>query len=203
MFNRVTAVLLFSLTLITSGCGASSMKTPDIKQNPNPKMRYEITMTIDGAPGPFDAISGFVQYKVANDQCVPLTEGSGATLAPEKSVPINLTRISDTVYKGTFYTDLLQDEDYYGRGVCHWAVVAATTALKVGKVGFSPDIFLDDIVAQKSITNYFPQLDYDAARRGDEDMFPVNVGESSPSNFKPDIQAHLFSVTLASKENFQ
>lgn len=42
-------------------------------------MRYEITMAIQGAPGPFDAVSGFVQYKVSNDHCVPLTRVIGAT----------------------------------------------------------------------------------------------------------------------------
>ena len=202
MLNRVTAVLLLSLTLITSGCGASPMKTPDIKQNPNPKMRYEITMTIDGAPGPFDAISGFVQYKVANDQCVPLTEGSGATLAPEKSVPINLTRISDKVYKGTFYTDLLQDEDYYGRGVCHWAVVAATTALKVKAADLSPDIFLNDILAQKAVITYFADGGYQDARDG-KDTFPTITGSLKKSDYLPESRTDIFTITLAAREDFQ
>ncbi len=202
MPSRVNAVLLFSLTLITSGCGASTMKTPDIKQNPNAKQRYEITMTIDGAPGPFDAISGFVQYKVANDQCVPLTKGSGATLVPEKSIPINLTRISDKLYKGTFYSDQLQDEDYYGMGVCHWEVVAATTALKVKSAYLSPDIFLNDILAQKAVTTYFADGEYQDARDG-KDTFPTITGSLKKSDYLPESRSDIFTITLAAKEDFK
>ena len=84
--THLTSSLILSLALITSACG-SSMKTPDIKQNQHPKMRYEIIMTIDGAPGPFDSVTAFVQYKVSNDRCVPLTPISGATLPPEHHLP--------------------------------------------------------------------------------------------------------------------
>ncbi|MQQ99823.1 hypothetical protein [Glaciimonas soli] len=53
------------------------MNTPDIKQNPHPKMRYEITLTIKDAPGPFDAVTGFMQYDVTNEQCSPYNEFIG------------------------------------------------------------------------------------------------------------------------------
>ncbi len=116
MLNRATAVLLLSLILITSGCGASTMKTPDIKQNPIPKMRYEFTITIDGAPGPFDSITSEAEFQVMDPACVPMRPGSGATPTISKSLPIVLKQEGNNVYKGTFNIDSMKDEDYSALG---------------------------------------------------------------------------------------
>lgn len=193
---RLTSFLILSLALITSACG-SSMKKTDIKQNPHPKMRYEITMKIEGAPGPFDAVTGYVQYKVENDRCVPLQPISGATLAPEKSVPLVLRRVTDQLYTSTFYVDLLQDEDYYGLGVCHWAVVAAQVDLQRGSIDFSPDLFKDDIFSQKSISRYFSNHSYhDPQSQG------VDSGNAHKLDFGSEAN-ETFSVTLSAKEDFR
>ncbi|TPG11783.1 hypothetical protein EAH75_10875 [Rhodanobacter glycinis] len=178
------------------------MKTPDIKQNPHPKMRYEITMTIQGAPGPFDSVSGFVQYKVSNGHCVPLTPISGATLPPESRIPISFTRVSDNLYKGVIYTDLMQDDDYYGLGVCHWSVVAASADLKIKTTALSPAIFHDDIVAQKSVATYFVNSDYldNSSANGEE---RVVSGNPNRAFYLPASRTDLFSIALAAKEDFQ
>jgi hypothetical protein len=200
MSKRLISSLLLSLALITSACG-SSMKTPDIKQNPHPKMRYEITVMVQNAPGPFDSIGGFVQYKVSNDRCVPLTPISGATLAPESRVPIALARVSDNLYKGVIYADLMQDEDYYGLGVCHWSVVAASADLKIKNTALSPAIFHDDILAQKSAATYFVNADYlDSSTKGEE---RVVAGNPNRAFYLPESRTDLFSITLAAKEDFQ
>jgi hypothetical protein len=202
MSKHLTLSLILSLALITSACG-SPMKNPDIKQNPHPRMRYEITMTIQGAPGPFDSVDGFVQYKVSNDRCVPLTPISGATLPPEKSVPIEFSHVSDNVYKGTLYADLLQDEDYFGLGVCHWAVVAATASLKVKKADFSPYLFADSILKQSSETLYFSKKQLEAASHGE--FGPPVVSGVLPAeykNFKPEWQQDMFPIVLVAKKDF-
>jgi hypothetical protein len=201
--TRLTSSLILSLALITSACGAS-MKNPDIKHNPHPKMRYEITMTIDGAPGPFDSVTAFVQYKVSNDRCVPLQPISGATLAPEDSVPLDLTKISDTIYTGHLYIDLLQDEDYYGLGVCHWEVVAATAVLQVKKTGFSPDFAKNEIFEQKSVTRYFSIHQFADAKQG-KFVPPVSSGmlPSEYQSLKPEWKNDMFSVSLSAKEEFK
>lgn len=201
MSKRLTFSLILALALITSACG-SPMKTPDIKQNSHPKMRYEITMTIQGAPGPFDSISGFAQYKVSNGHCVPLTPISGATLPPESRIPISFTRVSDNLYKGVIYTDLMQDEDYYGLGVCRWSVVAASADLKIGGTALSPAIFHDDIVAQKSVATYFVNSDYlDSGSANGEER--VVSGNPDRAFYLPASRTDLFSITLAAREDFQ
>jgi len=202
MSIRLTSTLILFAAVITSALGAP-MKKPDIKQNSRPTMRYALTVTVDGAPGPFDAVSGSVDYKVSNGHCVPLTPISGATIAPENHASIALTRVSEHVYTGTIYADLMQDDDYYGMGVCHWSAVAAAATFKVNAMSFSPAISLDEIVAQKSVTRFFSNRSYLSAEKGSTDMLPVDTGESSAAAYKPELQGQLFSITLSAKEAFQ
>ena len=194
---RLTSSLMLSLALITSACG-SPMKTPDIKRNLHPKMRYEITMTIDGAPGPFDSVTGFVQYKVMNDRSVPMQPISGATLAPENRIPVAFTRVNDHKYLAVVYTDLMQDEDYFGMGVCHWSMVATTANLKVKTVTLSAAVWLDDVVSQKAATEYFVKDDYSSM-----DGTRFVLGDSDPHHQLQDFRTDIFSVTFTAKEDFQ
>lgn len=119
-----------------------------------------------------------------------------------KSVPLNFVHVSGNVYKATFYIDLLQDEDYYGMGICHWSVVAATAALKVKASDFSPALFLDEILAQKTIFTYFSNVEY-ANAHNEKDMFPTITGSVKRSDYQPESRTDIFSITLAAKEDFQ
>jgi hypothetical protein len=188
---------VLALALLTSAY-ASAMKNPEIKHNPTPKMRYAITLTVEGAPGPFDSITGFVEYKVVNEECVPLQPVSGATIAPEEKVPVTFRREKDGIYVGTIYADLMQDEDYYGLGVCHWQVVAASALLKNKAVEFSPAIFHKDITAQHAVSTYFVNSDYT-----DNTTTHSAFGTTNRSLFQPESRTDLFTVTLAAKEDFQ
>lgn len=187
------ALALF-LALTTTAFGLP-MKNPDIKQNPNPKKRYEITLTLENAPGPFDSVTGTVHYKVENERCVPMTPISGATLAPEKNEPLTFNRVSDHVYKATLYADLLQDEDYYGMGVCHWAVNTAWATLKINKVDFSPAMDAKELLAQKPVPTYFVRGDYFNSG-GERSAF----GTPNRGLFLPESRTDIFSVTLTARE---
>ncbi|QWT22469.1 hypothetical protein KPL74_10830 [Bacillus sp. NP157] len=169
------------------------MNKPDVKLNPNPRMRYEITVKVDGAPGPFDRIEGSVDYKVANANCVPLTKVTGATVPPEKRVPVQLHAAGGNTYKGEIFVDLLQDEDYFGMGVCHWSIVGASADLFAHKVDFSPAIYKDDILAGKTVTRYFANGSYK-----DADLDRVDIGEQSPAGYKN--ASDVFSISLTSQE---
>jgi hypothetical protein len=192
---RLPASLVISMALITSACSAP-MKTPDIKQNPHPSKRYELTIDIQSAPGPFDSVQGYAMYQVNNGECVPLQPGSGARLTPEKSIPLVLTRTGN-VYKGTFYIDQLQDENYFGLGVCHWALVSAGTNLSVHKVVFSAGMSFDEIKSQPPLATYFANASYHDPK--DQGGDPGDIGT-------PYILQHpndFFSVTLAAREDTQ
>ncbi|BDU18549.1 hypothetical protein [Dyella sp. GSA-30] len=193
--RRALAVLAFGF--LTSAY-ATAMKNPAIKHNPTPKKRYDITLTVDGAPGPFDSITGFVEYKVTNDECVPLEPVSGATIAPEEKVPVVFKHEAGNVYIGAIYADLMQDEDYYGLGICHWQVVAASAVLKNNAVEFSPAIFHKDIEAQHTVPTYFVKGDYT-----DNTKPHSAFGTTNRSLFQPESRTDVFTVTLAAKEDFQ
>jgi hypothetical protein len=122
--NRLTAVLAIFLAITTAACG-QAMKQPDIKLNPQPKMRYELTLSVHDAPGPFESVSGFMQYEVQNEQeCVPADVISGHHQRLSIDPDIEFKRLGDSqTYKGTVYLDLVQDGDYYGLGVCRWKMV--------------------------------------------------------------------------------
>ncbi|NID13963.1 hypothetical protein [Luteibacter yeojuensis] len=169
------------------------MKQPDIKLNPNPRMRYEITMTVKGAPGSFDSIDGYADYKVSNPASVPLTPITGATVEPERHEPIEFKRVGDNVYKAEVYVDKFLDEDYFGQGVCRWSIVAVSAGLISGPITFSPSIFSKDIFASSSVTRYFANGSYTDRR-----MERIDIGADSPKAYKlPD---DTFTVTLEAAE---
>lgn len=180
-----------------------SIKKPDIKVNPHPKMRYEITLSIEGAPGPFDSVDGFTGYEVTNGACVPLTPFSGATLTPSKNVPISLSSVSDTAYRGEIYVDLLRDEDYFGQGLCRWSMRFVDFDLQVGNLAFAHTLSLDDVLAGQSVTRYFNSLSYasEDAKAPKDDHPRVSSGNASRTQFND--PTNTFSLTLSAKENFQ
>jgi hypothetical protein len=190
-------VLTALLLLLSTHTYGATTKQPDIKLNPNPRMRYEITVEVKGAPGPFDRAEGVVDYRVANEACVPMTPVTGATVPPEKRVPITLTAAGDGTYKGEIFADLLQDEDYFGKGVCHWSVVAASANLFVKNVDFSAPLFHDDLLKGKSTTRYYSNRSYATTH-----LDRVDVGEDERANYRDEANT-TFSITVHSKEKRQ
>lgn len=87
------------------------------KLNPNPRRAYELTLTLDKAPGAFAAVNGNAQYDVSNDrECGQIHPQTGVGQRITSSESISLKKVSEQQYRGVLYLDLMQDEDYYGRG---------------------------------------------------------------------------------------
>jgi hypothetical protein len=124
-------------------------------------------MTIDDAPGPFDSIEARVQYQVMNSRCVPMLPGSGATPTLSKAMPLSLVRLDERTYRGSFFADLLQDEDYYGMGICHWEFIATSAALKVNSTTFRPTLFMGPTDPDKSSATYFAKVEYEDTTPGE------------------------------------
>jgi hypothetical protein len=185
--------LTMSLSTLVYG---APMKHVDVKLNPNPRMRYEITMTIDHAPGPFERIEGSVDYKVTNEHCVPMTGFEGVTIAPEKRLPVDFRKVGDNVYKGDVLVDALQDEDYYGMGVCHWTLVGAGASLSANKTDVSPSIFLKDILAGHAVVRFFAEKFYH-----NTEMPFIDNGEPDASRFKD--PGKTYSITLQARESIK
>ncbi|NYE27394.1 hypothetical protein HDE78_000319 [Rhodanobacter sp. K2T2] len=196
MTKQLFLGLLLSATLVTTACGSSTMTTPDIKFNPHPTKRYELTVTIKDAPGPFDSMQTYVLYDVTDPFCVPTLPGSGATNEPRKSVPLTLTKVGENTYTGTFYSDLIKDEDYSGKGVCHWKLSAVSMYLRHEKLTLPPSITWENILAGKPQTTYFSGLSYADASAERVDAGIEEGGKLRPSD-------HPFTVTFETKAHVQ
>jgi hypothetical protein len=192
----LTAALAMAVLTSTTACGSSNMTTYDIKLNPHPTKRYDLTVTIKDAPGPFDSMQTYVLYDVTDPFCVPTLPGSGATNEPRKSVPLTLTKTGENTYTGTFYTDLIKDEDYSGKGVCHWKISAVSMYLRHDKLTLPPAITWENILAGKPQTTYFSGLSY--ADAGDE---RVDAGIEEGGTLRP--SDHPFTVTFETKAHAQ
>jgi len=191
--SRRLALPFATLFVLSFQAYGAPMNKPDIKLNPHPKMRYEITMTVEGAPGPFEKIEGHVDYHVSNPNSVPLTLINGATVEPQADAPLTFEHVSGSVYKAYFYADRFLDEDYFGQGVCRWSVVGASANLVHGPVSFSPSIMNKDIFNRRSVRRWFAKGAYSNSH-----VERIDIGRPSPEAFNE--PADTFTVTLESSE---
>jgi hypothetical protein len=197
MRSHLAGVFLTLLAITMPACN-SAMTTPDIKLNPHPKMRYEITLTIDDAPGPFESVLGYMQFEVTDRQCSPEDPVSGTWNPPFKDVPVVLNRADKHVYTGAVYLDLLQDEDYYGLGKCHWRMTFVTIDLKGESPTFSPSLAANKIASQQFETTYFAKEHYfDPAAKG------MSFGGVPLSDWITKQPEKFFSTTLTARESSQ
>ena len=189
--GRVKPSLIIAtvLSLLSPHAYGASVTKPDVKLNPDPRMSYEITATVTGAPGTFESVEGSVDYKVTNLASVPVTHGSGATVEPQKRVPVVFKRVAAGVYKGVVHLDQIQDEDYFGLGVCHWSIVGTSVDFHHDQVNFSPAIYLDDILNGTNFVRYFSIKSYENASRD-----RIDIGAPSKSAY--DEPSRTFAITL-------
>ncbi|MEE7546918.1 hypothetical protein HF319_07680 [Xanthomonas sp. Kuri4-1] len=171
------------------------------KVNPSPRRAFEITLTLKDAPGVFGLVQGGAQYDVTNEQeCGRIQPETGTAGRITSQEDFALKKVSDTEYRGTVYLDLMQDEDYYGRGVCHWEFSGASVLLKAtgaeAETRFLSFIDAKAVTAQQSLTKYYWSERYPRSEMSD---FP-DMGELDTAKFKPEIRDKLFTLTLASKE---
>lgn len=171
------------------------------KLNPSPRKAFEVTLTLKDAPGTFGLVQGAAQYDVSNEaECGKIQPETGTAGRITSQEDFALKKISDTEYRGTVYLDLMQDEDYYGRGVCHWEFSGASVTLKATgaeeETRFLSFIEAAKITAQQTSTEYYWSERYP---RSEMSNFP-DMGKSDPEGFKSEIRDNLFTITLAAKE---
>lgn len=171
------------------------------KENPNPRKAYQIVMTLVDAPGTFESIRGVAQYDVANYlECGRIDEVNRNISRITENIPFVLEKVSQTQYSGVIYADLLLDEDYYGRGVCHWKLTAVRTRLKATgaqeETRFVSRLGSDSILAGMGATSYYWKGGYPRSRADDY----VDIGFPDEDKYKPELRDQLFSITLEAKD---
>ena len=194
--------LLISLAACNPLSFVGNKSASEYKLNPTPKQRYDITMTIANAPGTFASVEGTMLYSVINTECLPPPNSNlqGTSNHMTRPVSFVLTRVSNTEYIGTIHTDLLLDEDYYGRGVCRWQFQNIDVKLGAtgaeGETRFLSGISVADLISGKNLVTYFWKQYYP---RADVDNFPES-GDKNLNNVPEDKKDDFFSITLTPKE---
>lgn len=181
----------------------------ELKERPDPQRAYRIVMTIADAPGPFAQVEASTRYDAVNEEecgqlsSIPGAEGIASHVSTQPRV--QLEKLSDTTYAATVYADRMVDEDYFGRGVCHWKFSYVSAMLRATgdekETRFLPTIEAEEIAAGKTVTWYFWKGGYpvDTPLPSDGKGF-ADFGYRSIEKFKPELRDQLFSVTLAAKE---
>lgn len=195
------AVLAASTTLAACGPAENLQESNAMyKQNPDPKQRYDITMSIANAPGPFASILVSAQYQ-ADDCWYTVDRFAGVNANPTDILSITLTKTNETTYAGTVYLDAMQDGDYHGTGICHWELTSIGASLKAtgspGEARFVSSLSSEKLRAEQAETTYLRKVFY--PRDPDIENLPVS-GQTDRSKIDPSISDDdLFTITFTPK----
>lgn len=178
----------------------SPMQAHKFRLNPNPKQRYDITMSIKDAPGTFEYVRFGASYE-AKDCSYVISEFEGVRGHPEHHVELDFRKMDEHTYVGTLYLDAMVDEDYYGNGVCHWQMTGMGVGLKATgaekETRFSSSLMRESIQEQRSQETYFWKDRY--PREEGYDNFP-EFGEGALDKVPIDERDEFFAITLTSRE---
>lgn len=169
--------------------------------NPSPKKAYDIRVVLKGPPGPFGKVVAAAQYDVANAaECGEPQPLSGAVPRISSSEPIELTKLSDTEYTGRVYVDRILDEDYHGRGTCHWGFVEARVGLRASDdpmaTSYAAAIDADSIVQQGPDLTFFSSVHYPNA---EIDNY-ANFGHKTLDHVSDARKGEFFEVEMSARE---
>ncbi|WP_426662345.1 hypothetical protein [Rhodanobacter aciditrophus] len=187
---KTRTALLLALTSIT-GCSMTHGDPNHPRKNPHPVKLYEVIATAE-APGPWDSVKGYVAYEVSNRRCVPRGSFTGSQNVPNVAFDFKMTRVDEKTWKGYFYGDLLQDEDYFGLGACHWHVTQASPVFSIHGKSFVLSSSMEDV---NPYTEYFKKSDF-LDQSGKDDGYGTTLND-------PEIAKHpdaFFPVTATVKE---
>ena len=137
------------------------------KLNPAPKQAYELVLTLKDAPGPFAIVEGVAQYDVSNyEDCGRIIWSTGTASRITSQEPVELRRVGENEYRGTFYLDRMQDQDYYDRGTCHWTLTGVGAMLRAtngeADTRFLTYVNKERMDAGSPLTLYYPKTAYPA-----------------------------------------
>lgn len=214
----LTAAMLSLLSL--NACGQSEERKMSIQEqteqrfqlNPNPKEAYRIRIKINDAPGPLKLMNDMtIRYMARNCSYFITSEFIGAKTHPTKRISTPIRQISENDYETVFYADAVLDEDYFREGICRWQPDGFGTSFKAtGKpeeTSFNVSGLMKYLLEQKSLTKYYRKAGYPHYLNDDGSVYVshdgngiVTSGRDSLTDYSPELQKDLFSITLTIEE---
>ena len=149
----LSACMLAALTALSAVSCSPGVDPPEVRLNPSPQQRYEITLTIEDPPASVE-VRGQVQFFITNTDCMPFVDRI-AGIKPDSTfrVPLMFEQETATTFVGHFFADALLPENYYGLGECHWNFTSAKAFIETQGIEQSADIPHDLVVAQGTQIN--------------------------------------------------
>ena len=211
MTALMTAAVFSALSLNACGGSEKSMSIQEqtearFQLNPHPKQAYRLRIKINDAPGPLVSMNNtYVRY-MARDCSYVINHIEGVTSHPRKYVDIPLRQVGKNEYEASFYFDAVQDEDYFGEGVCHWKPDGFGGTFKAtGKeeeTGFTISDVMRNLLEKKTLTKYYWKWSYPYFTREDGSISPdfVNFGITSPELYSAEEHKEMFTITVTLEE---
>lgn len=174
--------------------------------NPAPKEGYEVTLTIENAPGQFKQVSWSAMYQAKGCSYV-VNDFAGVRGEPEKVIELPFKEQADGNYVATVYLDAMLDEDYYGNGVCKWSLtsvgVSGAPSGAAEEASFGGRTDMDSIRSGAPMALYYLKSRYGALAPKPSDeheqISKAVFGQSDRQIFGADQQDDLFSFVLTAK----
>ena len=179
---------------------------PSYRKNPRPADIYDLTITINDPPGPFQVVEGWVQYQITNMDCLPPANFfSGVQTTPiSTSLPIKLERTGSGRYQGRVALDGLINGDYFGHGICRFMTVGPAIRLKAtgaaDETRFIASVDAEDMADAVELTSLYWRGHYP---REEKIAGYPDYCHTSPDKFVEHLRGELFSVTITTARTAQ
>ncbi|MDO4642090.1 MAG: hypothetical protein Q4A84_10415 [Neisseria sp.] len=212
--SLLTAVLLSAASL--SACGGSENRMSIQEQtekrfqlNPHPTKAYRIKIKINDAPGPLKLMGDMDVGYLADNCSYIINKLEGATAKPEKDLQTKIQQIGQNEYETVIFLDAIQDEDYFGNGVCHWKPYGFSTLFKAtGKLeetGFSIGDIIENLIEKRTITKYYWKGGYPYYKNDDGSIYDNSITDDgvlqqSLNMYTDEQRKNLFNVIISIEE---
>ncbi|MDO4641718.1 MAG: hypothetical protein Q4A84_08495 [Neisseria sp.] len=210
--KRIVSLLTLSLLCAAnlSACsepenGMSSIQEQTEKRfqlNPHPKQAYRIKIKINDAPGPLKLMQDMTIRYMARNCSYIINKFEGASTEPTKRISTKLHQIGQNEYETVVYFDAMQDENYFGQGVCQWQPDGFGTSFKAtGKpeeTTFNVSDLMEHLTEKKALTKYYLKDRYPFPITRQYDY--TDFGSGSIDDFSAKNQKNLFTITVSLEE---
>ncbi|KJV29130.1 hypothetical protein [Luteibacter yeojuensis] len=132
--------------------------TPDSPaKNKDPREWVAIEVDVGDLPIPIDSALLTATYTIENISCLKPLMISGATGQPFVTTYIDPRKVSPHAFQAKVPLDRFEDDDYHGRGVCHWKISSVDFRLRHGKRDLRAGMGSEGILASGSVRSYISE----------------------------------------------